>query len=177
MDQREYTIDDEDRKRFSCRFPFLVDPNTGKSMYESSEIVKYLFQQYGKGRSPSMGLLESPLSSHNTLLRDGCQLFFGGRGMTLWEKARTESPSKKLELFSYENNPHFVNWSFLTSFKLWERDLDERIHYLRHLDQKRCLTLLIPTLALKLVTTRRFYHIFGSDLFHGQCIGATSSIF
>ncbi|GMQ02044.1 hypothetical protein CsSME_00048459 [Camellia sinensis var. sinensis] len=83
------------------QFPFLVDPNTGKSMYESSEIVKYLFQQYGKGRSLSMGLLESTLLTGwvPTLLR-------AGRGMTLWEKARTESPSKKLELFSYENNPY-----------------------------------------------------------------------
>ncbi|KAL7200076.1 hypothetical protein ACSBR2_022228 [Camellia fascicularis] len=83
------------------QFPFLVDPNTGKSMYESSEIVKYLFQQYGKGRSPSMGLLESTLLTGwvPTILR-------AGRGMTLWEKAKTESPSKKLELFSYENNPY-----------------------------------------------------------------------
>lgn len=40
------------------QFPFLVDPNTGVSIYESGDIVKYLFQQYGKGRSPSMGLLE-----------------------------------------------------------------------------------------------------------------------
>lgn len=28
-----------------------------------------------------------------------------GRGMTLWENARLDPPSKKLELFSYENNP------------------------------------------------------------------------
>ncbi|KAG5520346.1 hypothetical protein RHGRI_033051 [Rhododendron griersonianum] len=40
------------------QFPFLMDPNTGMSMYESGEIVKYLFQQYGNGRSPSTGLLE-----------------------------------------------------------------------------------------------------------------------
>ncbi|KAH9725390.1 Thioredoxin family protein [Citrus sinensis] len=40
------------------QFPFLIDPNTGVSMYESGDIVNYLFQQYGKGRSPSTGLLE-----------------------------------------------------------------------------------------------------------------------
>ncbi|KAI7996167.1 hypothetical protein LOK49_LG10G00739 [Camellia lanceoleosa] len=98
---------EEDVQVSVWRFPFLVDPNTGKSMYESSEIVKYLFQQYGKGRSPSMGLLESPLSSHNTLLTGWVPTILrAGRGMTLWEKARTESPSKKLELFSYENNPY-----------------------------------------------------------------------
>ncbi|KAJ6884581.1 hypothetical protein NC652_031551 [Populus alba x Populus x berolinensis] len=83
------------------RFPFLVDPNTGVSIYESGDIVKYLFQQYGKGRSPSMGLLESTLFTGwmPTILR-------AGRGMTLWEKARLDPPSKKLELFSFENNPY-----------------------------------------------------------------------
>ncbi|XP_058195574.1 glutathione S-transferase-like protein tpcF isoform X3 [Rhododendron vialii] len=83
------------------QFPFLMDPNTGMSMYESGEIVKYLFQQYGNGRSPSIGLLESTLLTGwmPTILR-------AGRGMSLWEKARTEPPPKKLELFSYENNPY-----------------------------------------------------------------------
>lgn len=80
-------------------FPFLVDPNTGISLYESGDIVNYLFQQYGKGRSPSTGLLESTLVTGwmPTILR-------AGRGMTLWEKARQDPPPKKLELFSYENN-------------------------------------------------------------------------
>lgn len=83
------------------QFPFLIDPNTGVSMYESGEIVNYLFQQYGKGRSPSTGLLES------TLITGWMPTIFrAGRGMTLWEKARPEPPSKKLELFSYENNPY-----------------------------------------------------------------------
>ncbi|XP_050217170.1 uncharacterized protein LOC126668020 [Mercurialis annua] len=83
------------------QFPFLIDPNTGISMYESGDIVKYLFQQYGKGRSPSTGLLESTLLTGwmPTLLR-------AGRGMTKWERARVDAPSKKLELFSYENDPY-----------------------------------------------------------------------
>lgn len=82
------------------QFPFLIDPNTGTSLYESSEIVKYLFQQYGKGRSTSVGLLESTIVTGwmPTILR-------AGRGMTLWEKSKKEAPAKKLELFSYENNP------------------------------------------------------------------------
>ncbi|PKI54997.1 hypothetical protein CRG98_024597 [Punica granatum] len=40
------------------QFPFMIDPNAGISMYESGDIVKYLFEKYGKGRSPSSGLLE-----------------------------------------------------------------------------------------------------------------------
>ncbi|XVE60686.1 hypothetical protein DITRI_Ditri05aG0148200 [Diplodiscus trichospermus] len=83
------------------QFPFLVDPNSGISMYESGDIVKYLFKKHGEGKSPSMGLLESTLFTGwmPTILR-------AGRGMTLWEKARQDPPPRKLELFSYENNPH-----------------------------------------------------------------------
>ncbi|KAE8022300.1 hypothetical protein FH972_008110 [Carpinus fangiana] len=83
------------------QFPFLIDVNTGISLYESGDIVNYLFQQYGKGRSPSTGLLESTFFTGwmPTILR-------AGRGMTLWEKARQDPPPKKLELFSYENNPY-----------------------------------------------------------------------
>ncbi|KAF6159678.1 hypothetical protein GIB67_029936, partial [Kingdonia uniflora] len=64
------------------------------------EIVKYLFQQYGSGRRPSMGLLGSTLVSGwmPTILR-------AGRGMTLWDKAKLDPPTEKLEVFSYENNP------------------------------------------------------------------------
>ncbi|XP_042495397.1 uncharacterized protein LOC122074578 isoform X2 [Macadamia integrifolia] len=83
------------------QFPFLVDPNTGLSMYESGDIVNYLFHQYGRGSDPSFGLLESTMLTGwiPTILR-------AGRGMMLWEKARKEPPPKKLELFSYENNPY-----------------------------------------------------------------------
>ncbi|KAK4490012.1 hypothetical protein RD792_000666 [Penstemon davidsonii] len=83
------------------QFPFLRDPNTGVSMYESSDIVKYLFRQYGGERSPSFGMMESMLVTGwvPTLLR-------AGRGMTLWEYSTKEPPPGKLELFSYENNPY-----------------------------------------------------------------------
>ncbi|KAE9614476.1 hypothetical protein Lal_00012331 [Lupinus albus] len=82
-------------------FPFLIDQNSGISMYESGDIVKYLFEQYGEGRSPSQGLLESTIFTGwmPTLLR-------AGRGMTLWERSTPDPPPGKLELFSYENNPY-----------------------------------------------------------------------
>ncbi|CAN6475600.1 unnamed protein product [Victoria cruziana] len=83
------------------QFPFLIDPNTGISMYESGEIVKYLYQQYGQGRKPSPGLLESTLFTGwvPTILR-------AGRGLKLWTRAKIVAPPQKLELFSYENNPY-----------------------------------------------------------------------
>uniref|UniRef100_A0A0D9W5E3 GST N-terminal domain-containing protein n=1 Tax=Leersia perrieri TaxID=77586 RepID=A0A0D9W5E3_9ORYZ len=44
------------------QFPLLVDASNGVTMYESGDIVKYLFRQYGQGKNPSFGLLErSPL--------------------------------------------------------------------------------------------------------------------
>lgn len=83
------------------QFPFLVDLSNGVSMYESGDIVRYLFQQYGLGSSPSFGLLESTLFTGwvPTFLR-------AGRGMTLWNRAPSEPPPKMLELFSCENNPY-----------------------------------------------------------------------
>ncbi|KAL9321564.1 hypothetical protein ACSQ67_009617 [Phaseolus vulgaris] len=82
------------------QFPFLIDKKKGISMYESGDIVKYLFEQYGEGRSPSSGLLESTIFTGwmPTILR-------AGRGMTRWVYSRPDPPPGKLELFSYENNP------------------------------------------------------------------------
>ncbi|XP_023636235.1 uncharacterized protein LOC17881076 isoform X1 [Capsella rubella] len=101
-------------------FPFLVDPNTETLMYESGDIVKYLFKQYGNGRGPSTGLLESTLFTGwmPTLLR-------AGRGMSLWDKASTDLPPKMLELFSYENNPQY---SRLVREALCELELPYVLH-------------------------------------------------
>ncbi|CAM6111082.1 unnamed protein product [Calypogeia fissa] len=81
------------------QFPYFYDPNTGVSMYESSEIVNYLFKEYGGGRQPTPGLLESTLVTGwvPTIMR-------AGRGMMLYAKAKPDPPLEKLELFSYENN-------------------------------------------------------------------------
>jgi hypothetical protein len=37
----------------ASRFPFLVDPNTDTAMLESTDIVGYLYEQYGTGSPPS----------------------------------------------------------------------------------------------------------------------------
>jgi glutaredoxin len=34
------------------QFPYMVDPNTGVSMYESDDIIKYLVDKYGDGQVP-----------------------------------------------------------------------------------------------------------------------------
>ncbi|HMR04565.1 MAG TPA: glutathione S-transferase N-terminal domain-containing protein [Polyangiaceae bacterium] len=44
------------------QFPFLVDPNTGKELFESEDIITYLFDTYGGGRSLPARLV-SPLNT------------------------------------------------------------------------------------------------------------------
>lgn len=34
------------------RYPFMVDPNKDISMYESEDIINYLFKEYGDGTIP-----------------------------------------------------------------------------------------------------------------------------
>src|SRR5262249_36350838 len=36
------------------QFPWLVDPNTGTALYESDDIVRYLFTTYGSGEVPAV---------------------------------------------------------------------------------------------------------------------------
>ena len=79
-------------------FPYLVDPNTGKSMYESSDIVAYLFTEYGDGRVPltlGAGVLTDASSIVSGLWRFGA----GSR----YRRAR--QPAQRLELYSFEASP------------------------------------------------------------------------
>jgi len=79
-------------------FPYLVDPNTGKAMFESDDIVAYLFAEYGDGRVPSAlgaGLLTNLSSALAGIPRLGA----GSR----YRPAR--SPAQPLELYSFEASP------------------------------------------------------------------------
>lgn len=79
-------------------FPYLVDPDTGKGMYESDDIVAYLFELYGSGRPPfalSGGLLNDVGSTLASALRPT-------RGV----RARpSRAPARPLELYSFEASP------------------------------------------------------------------------
>ncbi|HYC21407.1 MAG TPA: glutathione S-transferase N-terminal domain-containing protein [Candidatus Bathyarchaeia archaeon] len=79
-------------------FPWLVDPNTGKEMYESDDIVRYLFDTYGDGSVPlalRAGILTDVTSGLASAFRPG----FGGR----YRPAR--QPAEPLELWSFEASP------------------------------------------------------------------------
>jgi glutathione S-transferase len=81
-----------------AQFPFLVDPNTGDELYESSDIITHLYRQYGN-RSPSWWLrsdVSVPSGSVASLLR-------GGRGVRY---RPAHHPAQPLELYSFEASPY-----------------------------------------------------------------------
>ena len=78
-------------------FPYLVDPNTGQAMYESSNIIRYLFNTYGAGEVPVM--LENPLVMVSAGLATLARLNKG-------QQVRpSRLPEKPLELWGFESSP------------------------------------------------------------------------
>lgn len=80
------------------QFPFLVDPNTGERLYESADIVAYLFATYGRRPLPvawRLAALNAMSSGFATLSRGGA----GGRARP------STAPAEPLELFSLESSP------------------------------------------------------------------------
>lgn len=80
------------------QFPWFRDPNTGATMYESGDIVDYLYRHYGKTEAPwwLRSQVTVPMGSFVSLLR-------GGRG-GFYVPAR--SPAEPLELWSFEASPY-----------------------------------------------------------------------
>lgn len=81
------------------QYPFMVDPNTGTSLYESYDIIRYLNETYeGKVRNPKG--LRRRLAIGMAL---GATLTRAVRGY----KARpSNAPTKPLELYSFESSPY-----------------------------------------------------------------------
>ncbi|KAF7804289.1 putative thioredoxin-like protein [Senna tora] len=80
------------------QFPYMVDPNTGISMYESDDIIKYLAEKYGDGSVPlslSLGLLTTLTAGFGMLGRMG-------KGTTY---TPAKLPPKPLKLWAYEGSP------------------------------------------------------------------------
>ncbi len=82
-----------------AQFPYLVDPNTGVQMYESLDIVAYLFDTYGQrklplrwraGRLQTLGsmLASAPRTAHGMTAHPGAE------------------PDYLLELYSFESSPY-----------------------------------------------------------------------
>ena len=80
------------------QFPFLVDPNSGESMYESADIIEYLYRRYG-GRSAPARLLR-PLDVSSSVLAGIPRLRAGAQARP------SKAPKRPLELFSFESSPY-----------------------------------------------------------------------
>lgn len=80
------------------QFPWLVDPNSGVEMYESDDIVRYLFERYGEG-SPPLALSAGPLTDATSMLASAVRF---GRGLRY---RPSRPPAEPLELWSYEGSP------------------------------------------------------------------------
>ncbi len=83
------------------QFPFLVDPNTGTSMYESEDIITYLRTTYGPGRSALSRLL-APLDTLGAAVTSAVRP--RGRRVRQGVQARTDAP--ELELYGFEASPY-----------------------------------------------------------------------
>lgn len=86
------------RRGGKALFPYLVDPNTGIEMYESDDIVSYLFGKYGDGPVPlglRLGLAGDLSSSFVSAIRFT-------KGIS---RIPSREPEKPLELWSFEPSP------------------------------------------------------------------------
>ncbi|QDZ21040.1 hypothetical protein HOP50_05g35650 [Chloropicon primus] len=83
------------------QFPYMIDPNAGDlAMYESADIIEYLFKTYGPGDVPR------GLRYRNSTLANGLGLI--GR-MGAGSRAKPSNlPEKPLDLWGYEASPFVI---------------------------------------------------------------------
>ncbi|HEY6878542.1 MAG TPA: glutathione S-transferase N-terminal domain-containing protein [Polyangiales bacterium] len=100
-------------------FPLLVDPNTDTVMYESIDIVAYLFRSYGRGKVPG-----PYRRSAVQPLFDALQ--FAARGARGILARPSRAPDEPLHLWSFEGSPY----SRLVRERLTELELPYTLHNL-----------------------------------------------
>ena len=80
------------------QFPWFVDPNEGVKMYESDDIVAYLFRTYGDGKIPLV-LRPGPLTNASEYIASAWRL------PAIGKHEPSRAPSIPLELWSFEASP------------------------------------------------------------------------
>ena len=80
------------------QFPFLRDPSTGTAMYESADIIAYLFETYGGGTVPMRWRAIGAQQFGSALA--GLWRFGAGRSVR-----PSVTPAQPLELYSFEASP------------------------------------------------------------------------
>jgi len=124
------------------QFPFLVDPNTGKAMYESDDIIRYLFERYGSGRVPFL-YAGGPLLDASAMLASALRPGLGMRAEP------SKAPERPLELWSFEGSP----FCRLVREKLCSLEIPYRLHNVakgspgRPAFERRSGRMMVPYLA------------------------------
>jgi len=81
-----------------AQFPYLIDPNTGREMYESADIIHYLFETYAQTTLPLQWRLVE-------LQRIGSTLASLPRMGSGTRVRASRVPQQHLELYSFESSP------------------------------------------------------------------------
>ena len=81
-----------------AQFPYFIDPNTNVAMYESADIIKYLFNTYGE-RNPPWYWQAVELQRLGSVIASIPRM---GLGMTV---KPSRLPAEPLQLFSFESSP------------------------------------------------------------------------
>jgi len=81
------------------QFPFLVDPNNDRSLYESWDILRYLFIHYGGGEVPDIWRFRH-LNLLSAVAGNLVRLGAGGFARP------SRRPERMLELYSFESSPY-----------------------------------------------------------------------
>lgn len=82
-----------------AQFPYLVDPNTGEEMYESLDIITYLFETYGQRPLP-LKWRAGKLQTLGSMIASAPRV---SRGM---QASPGVVPEFMLELYSFESSPY-----------------------------------------------------------------------
>ncbi|MEM7613102.1 MAG: glutathione S-transferase N-terminal domain-containing protein [Pseudomonadota bacterium] len=100
-----------------AQFPFLVDPNTGTQMYESADIVRYLYDTYADRRSlPSFVV--------KTVNATGASVASAVRFGAGMQARESQLPGLALQLWSFESSPY----ARLVRERLCELELPYQLH-------------------------------------------------
>jgi len=83
-------------------FPYMVDDNTGTAMYESDDIIDYLYDKYGPGKDKVSSLLRAGTF---TVLTAGIGLAPRGGAGSRYTAAKKMPDQKPITLYSYEASP------------------------------------------------------------------------
>lgn len=124
------------------QFPFLVDPNTGVKLYESADIVAYLFKRYARRALP-LEWRAMPVQKASSILSGTVRW---GAGL---KKRPSRAPKKPLELYSFESSP----FSRLVRERLCELEIPYLLH---NVGKREWADFVLPGVRRKFLPKRAF---------------------